>query len=533
MISNRHGSRRFRRGASAVAALALVAAACGGSDDADDAPAEEASTEAEASDEETEAEADDADADADAEAESDGDDAEATDADAEAEDDNGGIIEGEQIEVAEGTVEVRWFIGLGTGSQDEQIDAQDEIVKTFNASQDEVTLVPQYVDNAVASDVLATQIAGGDAPDLIGPVGLAGSNAFAGQYLDLDPLVESSGYDIDQFGDAKDVYRDPAEGLLGIPFAVFPSAIFYNTELFDEAGLPYPPSEYGDGGITMYGEGTEFEGEWNYDKLEEIALILSVDSNGNDATSAEYDQSSIEQFGYVHQWTEDPAAQGSFFGAGSVVAEDGSAAIPEQWVAEWKWYQNMVHVNGATPNADYQGSDALAGNAFNSGRVAMANTHLWYTCCLFDEDGNARTNFNLAAVPNYEGTVTSKLHGDSFRIHKDTDNPEQTFATLQYLLEEGALDLLTVYGAAPAREDIREDYFAGLDEIFTQGVNWDVIMTGLDFPDVPNHEANMPNFLESDALIKEFSAPLMSDPDFDIDAAVAEMEADLNAIFGT
>jgi multiple sugar transport system substrate-binding protein len=500
MIIKQHRSRRLRVVASTATALALVAGACGGSDDAADEPAEEPAADDTAAPAEEPA------------AEPAAEPAEASDSD--------------------GRVDIRWFIGLGTGSQDEQIDGQDAIVAAFNDSQDAIRLIPEYVDNTTAADVLATQIAGGDAPDLIGPVGLAGSNAFAGQYLDLDPLVASSGYDIDQFGEAKDVYRSE-EGLLGIPFAVFPSALFYNTELFDEAGLPYPPAEYGEGGITMYGEGTEYEGEWNFDKLQEIALILSVDANGNDATSPDYDTSAIEQFGYVNQWTEDPAAQGTFFGAGSVVADDGSAKIPDQWVAEWKWYQNMVHELGATPSADYQDSDALAGNAFNSGRVAMANTHLWYTCCLADEDGNARTNFDLAALPNYEGTVTSKLHGDSFRIHKDTEHPDEAFAVLQYLLEEGALDLLTVYGAAPAREDIRNDYFAALDERFMQGVNWDVIMAGLAFPDVPNHEANMPNFLEADARIKELVTPLMSDPGFDIDAAVAELEADLNTIFGS
>ncbi|MEL6891665.1 MAG: extracellular solute-binding protein [Actinomycetota bacterium] len=506
----------------ATAALSLLTAACGGSDDdADDEPADDGVEST-----------DDGDAD-------DGDADDAPDDSADDEDAGDDAAEpaaepaGEPAEEADGDrVQVRWFVGLGTGSQDEQIDGQNAVVDEFNASQDGIQLVVEYVDNQTASDVLATQIAGGDAPDLIGPVGLAGSNAFAGQYLDLDPLVAASGYDIDQFGDAKDVYRTD-DGLLGIPFAVFPSAIFYNRDLFDEAGLPYPPAEYGDGGISTYGAGTEFEGEWNFDKVTELAQILTVDANGADATSADFDASATEQWGYVNQWTEDPAAQGSFFGAGSVVADDGTAQVPETWIAEWKWYQQMVHELGVVPDSDEAGSDALAGNSFNSGRVAMANTHLWYTCCLADEDGAARTNWDLAAVPNYEGAVVSKLHGDSFRIHKDTEHPEETFAVLQYLLEDAALDLLTIYGAAPARDDIREDYFAALDEKFTQGVNWDVIMAGLAYPDVPNHEANMPNFAESDARIKELSTPLMSDPSFDIDAAVAELEADLNTIWSS
>ena len=75
------------------------------------------------------------------------------------------------------TVTVRWFVGLGTGSNEEQIAPQDEVVEAFNASQDRIELVVEYVDNAQATDVLNTQIAAGNSPDIIGPVGVAGRAA--------------------------------------------------------------------------------------------------------------------------------------------------------------------------------------------------------------------------------------------------------------------------------------------------------------------------------------------------------------------
>ena len=33
---------------------------------------------------------------------------------------------------------------------------------------------------------------------------------------------------------------------VGLPFAVYPSFMYYNKDLFDEAGLPYPPTKVGD-----------------------------------------------------------------------------------------------------------------------------------------------------------------------------------------------------------------------------------------------------------------------------------------------
>ena len=44
-------------------------------------------------------------------------------------------------------VTVRWFVGLGTGTQPEQIAAQETVVEEFNASQDAIELQVELVDN--------------------------------------------------------------------------------------------------------------------------------------------------------------------------------------------------------------------------------------------------------------------------------------------------------------------------------------------------------------------------------------------------
>ena len=123
-------------------------------------------------------------------------------------------------------VVVTWYVGLGAGGQPAQIEAQNQVVADFNASQDRIQLEIVIVDNTVAYDTLGTLIASGQAPDIIGPVGSDGANAFEGRYLDLQPLVDSTGYDLAQFDEAAvESFRVNGE-LLGIPFASFPSFIF-------------------------------------------------------------------------------------------------------------------------------------------------------------------------------------------------------------------------------------------------------------------------------------------------------------------
>jgi multiple sugar transport system substrate-binding protein len=86
-------------------------------------------------------------------------------------------------------------------------------------------------------------IAAGTPPDIVGPVGFSGSNAFAGQWLDLQPLIDSTAYELEGIPEnLVESYRSLSEGLTGLPFAVFPGVLYYNVDLFDEAGLNYPPT---------------------------------------------------------------------------------------------------------------------------------------------------------------------------------------------------------------------------------------------------------------------------------------------------
>ena len=142
-------------------------------------------------------------------------------------------------------VKIRWFVGLGAGSDEPTYAPQKAVVDAFNKSQDEIELVLEIVDNDQAYQTLATQISGGNAPDVVGPVGIRGRDSFKGAWLDLDPLVKENKFNLNQFDKSMvEFYRDPQEGLIGLPFGIYPSYLYVNKELFEEAGLPLPPKNY-------------------------------------------------------------------------------------------------------------------------------------------------------------------------------------------------------------------------------------------------------------------------------------------------
>jgi multiple sugar transport system substrate-binding protein len=427
--------------------------------------------------------------------------------------------------------QIRWFVGIGAGGQPEQADAQRQVVDEFNASQDEIELVLEIVENDVAYETLATQIASDNPPDIIGPVGRDGSNAFSGLYLDLEPLVESTGFDTSIWPEATvENFREPDGTLPGLPFASFPSFIYYNRDLFDEAGLPYPPQEYGADGTAIYGEGTEYEGVWDFNKVDEIAQILAVDANGNDATSPDFDGDNTSQWGFIWQWTDRLFQQGSFWGAGYPLADDGTADIPQPWEDEWAWYHQAVWEKGYSPSQTE--IDALADNVFQSGSVAMAGSHLWYTCCIRDDANNiAGDFFDIAVMPSNNGVVTTNMHADTFRILAATQNPDQAFTVLTYLLTDAALPLLTAYGAAPADPSLTDAFLASLEERYPQGVNWQVALDSAAFADSPSHEQFLPGWEPYKEAMDTLKSSLLNDPALDLATAIPELEEQLTTIF--
>ena len=92
-------------------------------------------------------------------------------------------------------VEINWFCCLGAGDDPAQVPTEEAVVAAFNESHDDIELVLEIVDYDTAFDVMSTEIAGGNAPDIVGPVGVSGAEAFHGQWLDLTDLIESTGYD--------------------------------------------------------------------------------------------------------------------------------------------------------------------------------------------------------------------------------------------------------------------------------------------------------------------------------------------------
>jgi multiple sugar transport system substrate-binding protein len=393
-----------------------------------------------------------------------------------------------------GPVEIRWYCCLGGGEAPEQKTVEDKVVAAFNASHPNIHVTFEVVTYDQANGQLTTEIQSGNAPDIVGPVGIGGANAFHGQWLDLAPLIAKTNYDLSGFpSNVVDIYKLD-EGQVGIPFAIYPSALFYKKDLFEEANLHEPPHKYGE----QYQMPDGSMVDWTYDTARQVAKLLTVDTNNKDATQAGFDPKKIAQWGLELQ-RDDLRGMGAYFGPGSLVGSDGKAAIPDAWKAAWTYYYNAIwtdHVSLTGPQFESKDINPKDYPFFN-GKTAMSENFLWSTYGV----GDAGEDWDLAAIPSYNGTATAAFNADTFRILKSTKHPDEAFEFLSYLLGPASKDLLIAYGGFPARTADQADGIAALQAQFKNTVDWQVAVDGIEHADKPNFEDFMPAYNETLGLV--------------------------------
>jgi multiple sugar transport system substrate-binding protein len=439
--------------------------------------------------------------------------------------------------VKDGFTQVRWFIGLGTGTNPDQLLAEQSVVDDFNAmperATDKIQLQMEVVPFASAKDTILTEIASGNGPDVIGPVGWSGSAALYGQWADLATEIKSIPDITKDFDPALLKSYESSEGQIGLPFAVYPSAFFFNTALFDEAGLAYPPSKYGDKYML---DGKEVVWDWET-TVKTVAQKLTVDANGKNATEDGFDSTKIVQYGFSWNFEGQPSYVGSFWESGSFTDASGTKAqIPASWRAAWAWTYDGVW--GKQPfiiNGQAAGSpDFGNGNVFSSGKVAMIDQPAWYTCCT----GADLKTWDLGAMPSYKGKVAGRIDADTFRIWKGTKVKAEAFKVLTYLVTTGVQKLIigskempAAYGALPARAADQAPWLAAKKETFPWVKNWDLFPAGLSYPDSPSAEAYMPNYNEAWTATGAAYSKWLNTSGLDINAEADALLKDLQAIF--
>jgi multiple sugar transport system substrate-binding protein len=195
----------------------------------------------------------------------------------------------------------------------------------------------------------------------------------------------------------------------GIESCIVVPMLFYNKEIFDEAGIPYPPSDPNEA--------------WTWEEFVDVAKRLTI-RNGNQ----------VEQYGVYGLEDYYQTIALIMSNGGNWFNEDASKSVantPEVKEVLQKIYDLRV-VEGAAPEAKLLTNSGMSSSQMlQTGKIAMLINGSW----ALQELANMDFEVGTAVLPKFDRSVT---HGQA-HLHvasKDTKHPEEAWKLIQFLSSE-------------------------------------------------------------------------------------------------
>jgi multiple sugar transport system substrate-binding protein len=282
---------------------------------------------------------------------------------------------------------------------------QQAIVDAFHAAEPKITVKVTVSDWDTYWAKLQTGLAGGAAPDVFAMDGpLFPDYAGRDVLLDLTPYIQAEGYDLGQLNALAVKDFTTADGRqLGLPRDLNVIALFYNKDLFDKAGVPYP------------------DDTWDWAKLVEVGKKLTKDTNGDGKT---------DQWGLYTETTDMENYWSSLVwqNGGDILAPDGKSIVLDspQATGGLQFLQDLIWKEKVVPEPALF---AETGDAFEQGKAAMEINGSW----LVATDEAAGLKFGIAPLPKGPAGRATSLNPTGAVVSKASKSPEAAWAFVKYL----------------------------------------------------------------------------------------------------
>ncbi|MCP1103519.1 multiple sugar transport system substrate-binding protein [Aequitasia blattaphilus] len=305
-----------------------------------------------------------------------------------------------------------------------ETDAQKSMMTTlidgFNESQDEFEAKHVYVPFSDYEKQLTLGIASGELPDIV----------------IMDGCGMTSFISMDLFGDISDAdinwdeyTQGPLETTMldgkhyGIPFAANCTALFYNKDLFDAAGVEYPTDET------------------TWDEFREMAKALTKDGVtgfGNAAVGTDEGTFQCLQWLYT--------AGGSYE---DVTGGEDAYKLMQEMVAEGSWTKDSVNWTQSDVN-----------NNFIAGNIAMQQNGPWQIPGIAAEVPDM--NYGVVPLPRRDADAeqaTSIIGGESMGVVKKDDTSGAVAFLKYYDQTEVMVAAMKEYGSFPPKTEAAADSY--------------------------------------------------------------------------
>ena len=281
-------------------------------------------------------------------------------------------------------------ISLGLWGTGDEIKREQELVDSFMKANPKIKVKLVYKDWDSYWTWLTAQAAAKDLPDIykIDPAYLP-QYADLGALKDLTDLIKKNNYDLSNY--SKSVLDSLSSNgkLVALPRDANTVVFAYNKDMLKKAGIPEPSEE-----IT-------------WDQVVEMAKKLTIDANGNNADSPNFDYKHIKQWGISVDAASqsDSVLEPELYSNGATLVDSNhnlSLNTPEamQVLNFFKDLTVKDHVNVPTSAMKSVGNDPTL--VLASKRVAMSFTGSWNMADL----KNAGINFGITLPPKFNEVKT-------------------------------------------------------------------------------------------------------------------------------
>ncbi|MGP4042082.1 ABC transporter substrate-binding protein [Gracilibacillus sp. D59] len=326
--------------------------------------------------------------------------------------DDNGNGEGESSS-SEGIIELEF---MGWEASPLETESVKKGLEKFMSENPNIKVTYTPVPNEQYHSKLLTMLAGSSAPDVFF-LGAEEYRDFQSRdvLMDLtDTLAEDPDLSLDDFIDSSKQIMEIDGSVFGISSTTVSPVLYYNKDLFDEANIPYPPSNPNEA--------------WTWEEFRDVANQLTIDEG----------DTQFGVYGLENLYNNIPLVLGN---GGDVWAEDGSLALNSDATSEvWEKVKQLRYEDGASPAAQTLENIGMnASQMLQTGRVGMIIEGSW----ALQELATMGFPVGVAALPKIGEKAMTHGQAHLHSVWSETEHPEAAWKLVKFLSsEEYQLDLI-------------------------------------------------------------------------------------------
>ena len=280
----------------------------------------------------------------------------------------------------------------------------------------------EWVDLASQDYVMksATMLSGGDTTDLYCVKELSNMQNWAkeGLIVPMDEMIAADGYDMTKYAGMDACYVSTEDGKqYALPFRADFWVMYYNKDLFDQAGVEYPTAD------------------WTWDEYAEKATAIA------DATGA---------YGtHYHTWLSCVANWSVCDGVNTLA--DGKY---DDLAYFYQLYQDLEDEGVCMSYDEVKASSLHYTGAFAQKNIAMMPMGYWFVATQVQniQNGNYEMNWGIAPVPHLDGVEAGNSFGSptGMAISNASANKELAWDFVSWLCSEEGAKAVAATGTRPA-----------------------------------------------------------------------------------